>query len=467
MALAVGLLWPRGRRGEGERLRVLMVTGIFPPDRGGPASYVPKMAAALVERGWGVEVVCLSEEAGEEPSKRGTRKAERGMAGGDGRWKMENGKRRGRIASLPAACGADEDEDEEGDGERDAARRGEYCFRVVRISRGLFWPVRIFWTVWTVWRRARGCDVVFVNGLGAESALAAWLAGRPTVHKIVGDYAWERAVGRRWFRGTIDEYQVARKAWVLWAADLVRTLPLKLAAQVIVPSAYLRRIVSGWKVEEGKVRVIRNAVPVLKGLSRRILLPPWEGRTLITVCRLVPWKGVDALIRVVAKLPETRLAVAGSGSQREELVRLAAELGVSGRVLFLGDVPHAEVAGCIQQGDAFALCSTYEGLPHVVLEAMAAGVPVIATDAGGTSEVVEAEVTGLLVPVGDAAALQAAVERLWADPGLGAGLSKRALARLGTEFSLEGMVSATEGTLREVVAAGAAEARVMVKEVGA
>ncbi len=80
-----------------------------------------------------------------------------------------------------------------------------------------------------------------VNGLGAESALAALLAGRPTVHKIVGDYAWERAVGRKWFCGTIDEYQAIPKSLMLRVLDLIRTIPLKLARRIIVPSQYLGR----------------------------------------------------------------------------------------------------------------------------------------------------------------------------------------------------------------------------------
>src|SRR5688500_3340826 len=140
-------------------MRILMVTGIFPPDRGGPASYVPKMAAALVRRGHAVEVICLSDQITNDDS--------------------------------------------------------DHPFPVRRLRRNRFWPARVLLTTFTIWRAARGHDLVYVNGLGAESALAAALAGRPAVHKIVGDYAWERAVGRGWFRGTIDEYQTSTKSPVL------------------------------------------------------------------------------------------------------------------------------------------------------------------------------------------------------------------------------------------------------------
>src|SRR5205823_8114129 len=134
---------------------------------------------------------------------------------------------------------------------------------------------------------------------------------------------------------------------------------------------------------------------------------------------LVPWKSVDAVIRLLPELPKTRFVIAGDGYQRAQLEMLAQSAGVADRVLFLGDVPHASVPQYLAQADAFVLNSTYEGLPHVVLEAMAAQVPVIATNAGGTGEVVEHMVTGMLVRVGDSAGLKAAINQLWEDRELG------------------------------------------------
>lgn len=394
----------RGRRrrvSDTGAMRVLMVTGIFPPDRGGPASYTPKMSAALTKLGHTVELICLSDRLDHDDSA--------------------------------------------------------HPFTVRRLRRGLFWPVRIARTVWAVWAAARRCDVVFVNGLGSEAALAALLANRPAVYKIVGDYAWERAVGRGWFGGTIDQYQTARKPLRLRLADKVRTTPLRFAQEVIVPSDYLRRIVRGWGIARERIRVIRNAVPA-PTIDADVKLPAFEGKTLITVCRLVPWKGVDALIRLLPELPETRLVVAGNGGQRAELVALARSLELTERVIFLGDVPHAQVGAYLRKADAFVLNSTYEGLPHVVLEAMAAGMPVIATDAGGTSEAVIDGVTGLLVQVGDPAALKKTIERLWADAELRARLVAAASTRLAEEFTFDGMVAATESTLRSVLAPAEAPA---------
>ncbi len=386
----------RPRVGQSGAMRVLFVTGIFPPDGGGPASYVPRIAAAFVRRGHRVEVICLSDRLDHDDSA--------------------------------------------------------HPFALHRLRRGQFWPMRIFVTAFAIWRAARRNDLVYVNGLGAESALAAALAGRPAVHKIVGDYAWERVVGRGWFRGTIDEYQLFPKTLALRLIDAIRTLPLKWAERIIVPSRYLQRIVAGWGIDLGKVRVVSNAVSKPNVPENAPGLPPWPGRTLITVCRLVAWKGVAAIIRLLPELPTTRLVIAGHGHLRAELESLAQSLGVAERVLFLGEVPHGAVAGYLAQADAFVLNSTYEGLPHVVLEAIAAGIPVIATDAGGTSEVVEHQVTGLLVRVGDSAGLRAAIEELWNHPAMGQRLVAEAAARSRLHFDFEAMVAATEATLRAALA---------------
>jgi glycosyltransferase involved in cell wall biosynthesis len=378
---------------EPSDVQLLIVTGIFPPDRGGPASSVPRVAGALTARGHRVKVICLSDRLDHDDSI--------------------------------------------------------YPFNVQRIRRGLFWPWRVAVTTFQVWRAALRSDLVYVNGLGAESALAALLAGRRTVHKIVGDYAWERAVGRGWFRGTLDEYQSAPKGFALQALDFIRTFPLRLAAQLIVPSRYLRRIVEGWGLAPEKVRVIYNATTAAapRDDPGATALPPWWGRTLITVCRLMPWKRVDGLLRVLPELPDTRLIVAGDGHLRRELEAMARSLDVADRVVFLGDVPHPVVRSYLAQADAFVLNSSYEGLPHVVLEAMAAGVPVIATDAGGTAEVVEDQITGLLLPIDDPTALKTAVERLWADPALGRRLVAEATRQLAGLFDFESMVNQTEATL--------------------
>jgi glycosyltransferase involved in cell wall biosynthesis len=377
-------------------MRLLLVTGIFPPDRGGPASYVPRVASALAARGMQVEVVCLSDPGPHDDTV--------------------------------------------------------YPFPVHRIPRQTFWPWRVWLTLRAIFKRARRSDLIYVSGLGAESALAAALAGRSTVYKVVGDYAWERAVGRGWFRGTIEEYQSQCRGGRFRWINLIRTWPLSRAARVIVPSLYLARLVASWGIPESRIDVIYNAASKGRGKPRTAeSWPEWAGRTLITVCRLVPWKGVSGLIEALGALPTTRLVIAGDGGMRAALTEQARQLGVAERVLFLGDVPGECVADCMSRADAFVLNSSYEGLPHVVLEAMEAGVPVIATDAGGTGELVEHGVTGLLIPVGRPEMLKAAIESLWKDPVLAERLVAGASRRVSESFAATQMLDHTERVLRGVL----------------
>src|SRR5581483_1681172 len=154
-------------------------------------------------------------------------------------------------------------------------------------------------------------------------------------------------------------------------------------------------------------------------------------------------------IRVVADLPGTRLLIAGDGPMRAELEGLARSRGAAERVFFLGQIPHAQVQSLLGRADLFVLNSSYEGLPHVVLEAMAAGTPVIASNAGGTGEVVEHNRTGVLVPVGDDAALKAAIVRLCTEPLHARRLAAEASRFLAARFAFPTMVRATENVLLE------------------
>lgn len=377
-----------------------MVAGIFPPDRGGPASYVPQMATELVRRGHEIRVICLSD-------------------------------------SL--------DHDDR-----------SFAFPVLRLRRAMFKPWRAVATVWAILRWSRWADVAYVNGLAFEMLLAASLTRLPCVHKIVGDSAWERARNRGWFLGTLDEYQRARKGLRLLVLDWVRAIPLRHAQKVIVPSEYLRRVVGGWGLPRGKTVVVYNAVPLRAGVALAPSLPGFNGRTLITVCRLVPWKGVEDLIRVVGTVPQWRLVVVGDGPLRSRLEALGEVLGLRERVIFTGSVPPDAVARLLETADVFVLNSSYEGLPHVVAEATRAGLPVVATNVGGTPEIVQDGRTGLLVPAGDRDSLRRAVENVVEHPELRRALVAHAQEALRTTFSYERCVRTTEYLL--VKAAGDKEA---------
>ena len=177
-------------------------------------------------------------------------------------------------------------------------------------------------------------------------------------------------------------------------------------------------------------------------------LPP-EGLLLGTVSRLDPAKGIEVLLEALPQVEDAALVVIGDGPQRAALESLAARLGLSARVYWAGFQP--DVTRWLLAFDLFVQPSHYEGLPTTVLEAMAAGLPVVATAVGGTPEVVVDGVTGLLVPPRDSAALAQAIAALLRDPELRGRMGKAGRERVAQHFSVERMVRKTERLYAELL----------------
>lgn len=372
-------------------MNIVIAVGIFPPDIGGPADFVARIACWLTQQGHTVEVVCWSNAEGNNDSS--------------------------------------------------------YPFLVHRIPRKGSRLRRFFSTMRCVLAAGSKADVIFVNGLAFESQAAALLMRKPTLHKVVGDYAWEMSRSRRWFTGTLEEFQRVTKPIRCRLLCLIRTLPLLCAQKVVTPSSYLQGIVTRWGIAHEKTMVILNST-CDAGAGGDLSLPVFAGSTIATVCRLVPWKGVDRLINIMVQLPYSRLVVAGDGPERAKLEQLACEKLPADRVLFLGQIAKPKVRALLSRSDLFVLNSSYEGLPHVVLEAMAAGVPVVATDVGGTGEVVVHQETGLLVPYGDDNALLEAVRLLLNSEEHRRRLAETAAFRLKSHFSEGTCFSSFESELR-------------------
>lgn len=131
------------------------------------------------------------------------------------------------------------------------------------------------------------------------------------------------------------------------------------------------------------------------------------GFTLLSVGALIPRKGHDLVIRALVDCADCTLLIAGGGPLRSELEVLATRLGVDNRVRFLGEVPHAELPRLYGAADVMVLASAREGWANVLLEAMACGTPVLASNVNGTSEVVRAPEAGMLLPERSATSLAA------------------------------------------------------------
>jgi glycosyltransferase involved in cell wall biosynthesis len=194
-------------------------------------------------------------------------------------------------------------------------------------------------------------------------------------------------------------------------------------------------------VSADKIVVIPNAAKTDANASpvpRSVLAREDGTPVVLTVARLDGQKGIHHLLDAVSAVPNASFAIAGDGPNRAALEAYAASVGVSDRVRFLGH--RQDVPSLLAAADLFVLPSLYEGLPLSVLEAMASGVPVIATGIGGTDEVVRDGETGTLVPPADPAALAAAIVRTLGDRERASRLALAARALVAREYSVASMV---------------------------
>jgi glycosyltransferase involved in cell wall biosynthesis len=370
-------------------MNVLMITGIFPPDIGGPATYVPTMASELVKRGHKITVVTLSDRL---------------------------------------------DHDDR-----------SYSFPVHRIRRGLSKPLRFLFTVLRILREGRNAQVLYVNGLFLESVIANFILRKPMVQKIVGDWAWERATNRKWVKDNFEEFQKRKYGFKIEVLKTLRNFCVRRADTLIAPSDYLARVIAAWGVSASKIFLVYNAVEIPSWV--RTTVPLATRLNIVTVGRLVPWKQLDHLIEAVNECEDAGLVIVGDGPERGRLEALARQRQLADRVYFAGQRSKEETFALMAACDLFVLNSSYEGFPHVVLEAMGAGLPVVATEVGGTPELVRDGENGLLISPNANGALSKTLLKL-----LCSSEERQRLAAGGREttqrFRRSPMIEATEAALR-------------------
>jgi glycosyltransferase involved in cell wall biosynthesis len=377
-------------------VRVLIVSGIWPPDVGGPASHAPDVAEFLRVRGHDVEVVTTADEP--PPAE-----------------------------DYPI---------------RAVARHHRVGIRHVRGAA-------------LISTRARDADVVYTTGMFGRSAFGSALARTPYVVKLTADPAFERSRRRGLVGGDVDEFQQRRGGAVVGVLRAARNAELRRAAHIFTPSAYLRALALSWGVPRERVTVLPNPVPSLGDLPDRDELRRelgLNGATLAFAGRLTAQKSLGRALDAVAGTPGVRLVIAGDGPDRPALEQHVRSAGIADRVTFLGAQPRRRIVELFRAADGSILSSSWENFPHTVVEALAVGTPVLAMEAGGVSEVVRNEENGLLVPAGDAAALTEAVRRYFADDALRERL-RAAAAQSVAAYAPERVFGELESVLRRVARA--------------
>ncbi len=309
--------------------KLTIVSPIFPPDIGGPASYVYELGQRL-KSDFDITVITFCE---------GKANLMKGVS----------------IHSI------------------DPSRHG-FLGRQLRLLRNLI-------------RFSRDADCIYIQGpvvVGFLSSFFAKNRGIKSMLKFVGDIAWEEASRHGKTDLDLNNWlKIPKKDFKSKILQWVQKKSFKNVDKIIVPSEYLKNLlVKYYEVPESKIEMIYNAFEYRSVDSKK----SERAYSLMCAGRLERHKNVDLIIEAMKLLPEKyTLDIYGNGSEKVKLVDIAKELG--GRVKFFGNVSHAELSREMEKHEMFILYSSYEGLPHVILEAFAARCPIVASNILGTNEV--------------------------------------------------------------------------------
>ncbi|MFA6393965.1 MAG: glycosyltransferase [Patescibacteria group bacterium] len=393
---------PPADRGE-KKLKILIATGIYPPDYRGPATLLEALPGELTGRGMEVKIITYS-----------------------------------HIKTRPEEVG--------------------------RVYRILNRPVRIISQIQyflTLWRLSDRADVIYaldVYSAGYFTYLMKKIKGISYVVRFVGDSAWETAVRAGWTRDYILDFQdkvydkkieklKARRKKILLEAD-----------RIVAPSDFIGLVLERIGAKKEKIKVIYNSLDFSRYPFNEAFISSIkekygrDGKIIVSPGQLNPWKGFDGVIRMLPGLMKElnmkiNLLILGKGQEIMNLEKLARERGVSGNVHFLGKIEHEKIMDYFKAADLFILNSNYEGMSHVLLEAMQSGTPIITTKSGGNPEVIADNENGLLINYNNEEELIKAAKKMLTDDEFAREMSVNAKGGLKI-FSWEKTVDETADVLK-------------------
>ena len=320
-------------------MRVLVTVGIFPPDIGGPATFVPKIAKYFQdELNYEIEILTLSDN------------------------KNSN---------------INDD------------------FSVKRIDRNL--PIIYRWlkTIFTIYKLGKNKDLIFVNGLGTETTIANIFLKKKIIRKIVGDPVWERAYSKAKISESFDEFQVKNYGFSISLQKKVRSFSIKKSDIVVTPSQHLKNFILnlGFK---NKIEIINNGVFIPEENTNIFTN---DQINITTVSRLVSHKNIKKIIKAISDLndPLIYLNIIGDGPELNQLQKISLESNNKDNIIFHGKLNRDDINHIFLKSDIYIQASNYEGLPHSLLEAMSYGIPVLCTPVGECKEILGNEDRGYIL----------------------------------------------------------------------
>jgi len=319
-------------------MNILITTGIFPPDVGGPAKFVPLIANKLSENHT-LKIITLSEEA---------------------------------------------------------AKTKNYSYEVSRIFRKQNKIFRFLKTVILIINKGRDVNIIFVNGLWLEVYIANLFLRKKTIRKIVGDPVWEKFYTQYKIDDDFDQFQQKKYTLKIELLKLVRNITLNSSSTIVVPSKHLLSFVKSLGYR-GNLLKINNGTELSDSMQKNK-----DNYEFLIVSRLVRHKNIDLVLKSLYVVREKysvdfNLNIVGEGPEFKNIDHLIKNLKLNDCVNLVGIKHGEDLENFYKSSNYFLQISTYEGMPHSVLEAMNYGLTVIASNFGGNSELLDNNKYGYLV----------------------------------------------------------------------
>lgn len=356
-------------------MKLLLATGIYPPDIGGPATYAALLKEKLPQKGISVEIITYG------PS--------------------------GISRSIPKGL------------------------------RHIFFFFRC-------WFKALRSDIILAQdtiSAGLPAFFASKLSGRKFIIRIPGDYVWEQSVQRFNVKDSIDDFQNKKYGWQVELLRSVQKFVVGNADIIITPSKYFQKIVSNWVNKPSKIHVIYNGIDLPKSYNLKAIS---YNKIIVSIGRLVPWKGFSFLIDLMNDLPDWKLVIIGSGPEEDDLK--ARSYNLKANVEFTGAIPREKVLEYLNKSEIFILNTAFESFSFQVVEAMGLGIPVITTNICNLSEIIENGIDGILVEPNNKEQFLNAINKLDTDDNFRNKISKNAKIK-AERFSIENTINNLAGLI--------------------
>lgn len=381
--------------------KILITTGIYPPDIGGPATMLAALAKSLEDNGFEVKILTYSDEISKDEKN---------------------------------------------------------IFRINRKQNSLLMYLKYFLKMWKL---SGWADVIYVTdtySVGYFAYLIKKITGKKYILRFAGDSAWEMAVGNGWTNDYIIDFQ--NKTYNKKIENLKeRRKKIMIGAEkVIAVCKFLGELAKKIGVGKDNIKVIYNSIDFIKdkefpkiGFKEKF---GTDSKLILYSGRLVPWKGAGAVIETIPQLLEkfgnVHFLILGDGPEKENLKSQISNLKISGNVHLLGKIEHDKIAGYLKEADLFILNTNYEGMSHAIMEAMAAGVPVVTTNVGGNKELIEDDKEGSLVGYNNKEELYSAIVKILSDDNFKKTISANARKKL-EKFKWTDNIGETIKVIKEVI----------------